>query len=187
MKTIFALLAALMLTACQPSVQFLNQDITGAAFKSDLTLTTFDGQPLQLNQSNPQLTLMFFGFTTCPDVCPTTLGHMKKVMTQLGDDAAKVRVVFVTLDPERDSAQVMREYMGAFDSSFIGARADLATTTELAKGYQVTFEKIGNPAMYMLKHSANTYIIDTAGKTRVSIPYNTDASSIVHDVRQLLK
>lgn len=176
-----------LLMACKPSAQFLNADVTGAGFKTDVPLMTTTGNQLQLNQPNPsQVTALFFGFTQCPDVCPTTLGTMKLVTKELGSDASKLRVVFVTVDPERDSMQVMKEYIGAFDPHFIGAYTDLPHTKQLATGYQVTFEKVGDPAFYTMNHSANIFLIDAAGRTRVSIPYGSSASSIAHDVKQLL-
>ncbi|WP_189493181.1 SCO family protein [Formosimonas limnophila] len=176
-----------LLAACQPSAQFLNKDITGSGLKTETPLTAADGENFQLNQASPQVTAVFFGFTQCPDVCPTTMGQMKLVMDELGADADKLRVVFVSVDPERDTREILKQYTSTFNPKFIGASTDLANTQKLARDYQITFEKVGTGPNYMVNHTANSYLIDRAGKTRVSIPYNTDAKTIAHDIKQLLK
>lgn len=187
LRTLLCLAFITLLAACQPSTQFLNKDITGAGLKTTVPLITADGQTLALNQANPQVTVVFFGFTQCPDVCPTTLGHMKLVTDELGADADKLRVVFVSVDPERDTQEVLKQYTSAFNPKFIGASTDLPNTQKLARDYQITFEKVGNGSSYMINHTATSYLIDQSGKVRVSIPYNTDAKTIAHDIKQLLK
>ncbi|MGL4766813.1 MAG: SCO family protein [Formosimonas sp.] len=181
-------LCAALLVACQPaSVSFLNSNITGAQLHTSVALHSTDGASLHLNAANLQpVTAVFFGFTMCPDVCPTTLGHLKIVKQQLGADADKLRVILVSLDPERDSMAVLQQYTAAFASGFIGAATDLPNTQRMAQDLGISFEKIGSGEFYMLKHSANLYLIDAQGRFRVSIPYGTPPDSIAHDVRQLM-
>lgn len=193
-KKILGLGLMLALAACSPnspsSLKFLNQNVSGAGFSSQIELTSGAGEKIKLNAPTPnQVTALFFGFTQCPEICPTTLGTMKLVKQGLEAkqvDSKQLRVVFVSLDPERDSQQILKEYTSAFDPSFIGAATDLASTQSLAKSYNVTFEKVGKSEFYTLNHSANLYLIDAEGHTRVSVPYGAKADLIVHDVMQLL-
>ncbi|TDR32576.1 SCO family protein [Hydromonas duriensis] len=181
---------ALGLTACSPAPQFLNQNVSGAGLQTSVELTTAAGQPLQLNAALPNhVTALFFGFTQCPEVCPTTMGTMKLVKQALqkeGVDPNLLRVVFLSVDPERDTASILNAYTAAFDPSFIGVSTDLTRTKEVAKAYNVTFEKVGTGEFYTMNHTANLYLIDSTGRTRVSVPYGASADSIVHDVKQLL-
>ena len=176
-------LLILLLTACQPSsVQFLNSNILGQGLKTEVPLRTADGQFLQLNAPNADVTAVFFGFTMCPEICPTTMGNLKIVKQQLPN----LRVILVTLDPERDTAAVLKQYTAAFGNDFIGAYTDLPSTQIMAKDLGITFEQVGTGAFYMLNHSANLYLIDKQGRFRVSIPYGTKPDAIAHDVRQLI-
>ena len=181
-------LCALFISACQPaSTQFLNTNITGSALKTQVPLTTSDSQTLQLNAPNPkQITAVFFGFTMCPDVCPTTLGNLKLVKQQLAKDADQLRVILVSLDPERDTPEILKQYTQAFGGDFIGAATDLTHTPILAKDLGITYEKIGSEKYYMVKHTGNLYLIDRGGRFRVSIPYGADVKSITYDVKQLI-
>ena len=186
-KRILLGVITLTLCACQPKTQFLNNDIQGAGLATRVPLNTDDGQPLQLNAPHPaQVTVVFFGFTQCPDVCPTTMGEMKLVKQKLGADADKLRVVLVSIDPERDTAAVLKQYTEAFDPHFIGASTSPQQTKILAKDLNISYEKVGSEPFYTMKHSANSYLVDPQGRFRVSIPYGTKPESIAHDVKQLL-
>ena len=177
----------LALTACQPTAQYLNSNITASNLRTDIPLTSHKGEPLQINSPQKgKVSAVFFGYTQCPDICPTTLGKMKIVMEQLGADADKVRVVFVTVDPERDTGALLKEYMGAFNPTFTGAYTDPAQTKTMANQFQVVYEKVGTGPNYIVNHTANLYLLDENGRTVVSVPYEAKPETIVHDIKQML-
>lgn len=175
------------LTACQPSAQYLNSNITASNLRTDIPLTSHKGETLQINSPQKgKVSAVFFGYTQCPDVCPTTLGKMKLVMDGLGADADKVRVVFVSIDPERDTPALLKEYMAAFNPTFTGAYTDPEHTRQMAKQFQVVFEKVGTGPNYIVNHTANLYLLDENGRTTVSVPYEAKPETIVHDIKQML-
>lgn len=177
----------LALTACQPTAQYLNSNITASNLRTDIPLTSHKGEPLQINSPQKgKVSAVFFGYTQCPDICPTTLGKMKIVMEQLGADADKVRVVFVTVDPERDTGALLKEYMGAFNPTFTGAYTDPAQTKTMANQFQVVYEKVGTGPNYIVNHTANLYLLDENGRTVVSVPYEAKPETITHDIKQML-
>ena len=177
----------LALTACQPTAQYLNGNITASNLRTDIPLTSHKGEPLQINSPQKgKVSAVFFGYTQCPDICPTTLGKMKIVMEQLGADADKVRVVFVTVDPERDTGALLKEYMGAFNPTFTGAHTDPAQTKTMANQFQVVYEKVGTGPNYIVNHTANLYLLDENGRTVVSVPYEAKPETITHDIKQML-
>ena len=178
---------SLVLTACQPTAQYLNSNITASNLHTDIPLTSHRGEPLQINSPQKgKVSAVFFGYTQCPDICPTTLGKMKIVMEQLGADADKVRVVFVTVDPERDTGALLKEYMGAFNPTFTGAYTDPAQTKTMANQFQVVYEKVGTGPNYIVNHTANLYLLDENGRTVVSVPYEAKPETITHDIKQML-
>ena len=178
---------SLALTACQPTAQYLNGNITASNLRTDIPLTSHKGEPLQINSPQKgKVSAVFFGYTQCPDICPTTLGKMKIVMEQLGADADKVRVVFVTVDPERDTGALLKEYMGAFNPTFTGAYTDPAQTKTMATQFQVVYEKVGTGPNYIVNHTANLYLLDENGRTVVSVPYEAKPETITHDIKQML-
>ncbi len=179
--------AVATLTACQPAPQYLNSNVTASNLHTDMPLTAQNGEPLQVNAPQKgKVSAVFFGYTQCPDICPTTLGKMKIVMDKLGADADKVRVVFITVDPERDTPEVLKAYMAAFNPSFIGAYTDPDNTKKMAKQFQVVYEKEGAGPNYIVNHTANLYLLDENGKTIVSAPYEAKPEAIVHDIQQML-
>ncbi|AXF84627.1 SCO1 protein [Ephemeroptericola cinctiostellae] len=179
-----------VLSACSPSPQFLNQNVTGSGYATQVELKNASGGTVQLSAPAPkQVTALFFGFTQCPDVCPTTLGTMKLVKQELIKnkiDADRLRIVFVSIDPERDTPEVLKAYAAAFDPAVIGAYSSPEGTQKVAKDFNIVYEKVGAGPFYTMNHSANAYLIDSDGRTRVSIPYGTTAPVIAHDVEQLL-
>ena len=187
-KTASAALLIAVLSACQPTPQYLNTNVTASNLHTTIPLTTQNGETLQVNAPQKgKISAVFFGYTQCPDICPTTLGKMKIVMDQLGADADKVRVVFITVDPERDTPEVLKAYMAAFNPTFIGAYADpIERTREMAKQFQVVYEKEGAGSNYIVNHTANLYLLDENGKTIVSAPYEAKPDAIAHDIKQML-
>jgi protein SCO1/2 len=186
----FAALFALTLAACdggQP--KFKSTDITGVDYGRSLELTDHTGKPRRLEDFRGKAVVVFFGFTHCPDVCPTTLAEAAQAMKQLGPDADRVQVLLVTVDPERDTRQALSDYVTAFDARFLGMAGDLEATRRVAKEFKVYFEKRPGktPDGYSIDHSAQSYVIDPQGRLRLFVRHDRIAEDLAHDLRVLLK
>lgn len=182
--------AAPALTGCDragPGTAFHSIDLTGAEWGRDFQLLDADGRAVRLADFRGRCVMLFFGFTQCPDVCPTALGRAADVMRRLGPQAARLQVVFVTVDPERDSPAVMREYPRAFHPSFIGLHADLATTEATARDFKVFYRKVPTGGTYTMDHTATSYVFDPTGRLRLAVRHEQDAASVAADVARLLK
>jgi protein SCO1 len=131
--------------------------------------------------------MLFFGLTQRPDVCPTALARAADVMQRLGAQASRLQVIFITVDPERDSPAVLREYPRAFHPSFIGLHADLATTEATAKAFKVYYRKVPTGSSYTLDHTATSYVFDPTGRLRLAVRHAQDAASVTADITRLLK
>jgi len=180
----------LALAACDAvAPKFRNTDITGADYGKALELTDHHGRTRRLEDFRGKAVVLFFGFAHCPDVCPTTLADMAQVMRALGPDAERVQVLFVTVDPERDTQEVLAKYVPAFDARFLGLRGDLAATRAAAKEFKVYFEKRpGNtPGEYSVDHSAQSYVIDPQGRLRLFVRHERIAEDLAADLRTLLR
>ncbi len=187
---IAACLALAGLAACDSGApQFKSTDITGAPYGKAFALTGHDGRRVTLADFRGKVVVLFFGFTQCPDICPTALAEMARAMQALGADAERVQVLFVTLDPERDTAEILSRYVPAFDPRFLGLYGDLDTTRAVAKEFKVFFEKRpgSTPDSYSIDHSAQTYVFDTQGRLRLFVRHQRIASDLPHDVRLLLQ
>jgi protein SCO1/2 len=196
MRILFLILIALTaLVACDnkltpsvPKIAFVNTDITGIDYARKISLIDHNGQPRTLEDFRGKLVLVFFGFTQCPDVCPTTLSEMANVMQLLEKDADKVQVLFVTLDPDRDTPALLSRYVPAFHPSFLGLVGDKAATDEVAKEFKLFVQKI--PAKsgsgYTIDHTAGSYLFDMQGHIRLFIRHGQGADPIVKDIRALL-
>ena len=184
------LAAAIFLAACSPEApKFRSTDISGADFGKELALTGHDGKPRTLADFRGKLVVLFFGYTHCPDICPTTLADMAAVMKQLGADAARVQVLFVTVDPERDTPDLMAKYVPAFDPSFLGLSGDDAATQRAAKEFKIFYEKRPGsaPGAYTMDHSAQSYVLDAKGQLRLFVRHDRIAQDLAEDLRALLK
>lgn len=193
MTTIFRasaiVLAALALAACKGEApKFRSSDITGVDYGKSLSLTDHRGQARRLEDFRGKAVVLFFGFTQCPDVCPTTLADMAQVMRELGPLAERVQVLFVTVDPERDTQAVLAKYVPAFDARFLGLRGSLEATRATAKEFKVYFEKRPGtqPGAYSIDHSAQTYVIDPRGRLRLFVRHARLAQDLAPDLRTLL-
>jgi len=178
------------LAACDGGApKFKGTDITGADYGKALELTDHHGKARRLEDFRGKAVVLFFGFAHCPDVCPTTLADMAQVMRALGPDAERVQVLFVTVDPERDTQEVLAKYVPAFDARFLGLRGDLAATRAAAKEFKVYFEKRpGNtPGEYSVDHSAQSYVIDPQGRLRLFVRHERIAEDLAADLRRLLQ
>ncbi len=180
-----------MLTACQPGKpQFRGIDITGADYAQDFQLTDFDGQPRALQDFRGKAVVLFFGFTQCPDVCPTTMNEMAQVKQLLGADGDKLQVLFVSIDPERDTPVVLKAYMGSFDPSFLGLyAASPEALAQLAKDFKVYYKKVEGktPTSYSMDHTAASYIYDPQGRLRLYSRYGSKPEAVAEDIRLLLQ
>jgi protein SCO1/2 len=183
--------AVLALAACQPAPPpqvFLATDITGAAFARDFQLTDHHGRARTLADFRGKAVAIFFGYIHCPDVCPTTLSDFAAALRQLGTQADRVQVIFVTVDPERDTPELLREFVPAFNPGFLGMYTDPETLRQLAKEYKVVYQKTAVKATddYLIDHSAGTYIYDPKGNLRLLMPYGSSPDMIAQDLRTLL-
>ncbi|WP_374569379.1 SCO family protein [Ideonella sp.] len=153
----------------------------------EFSLQGSDGAELKLARYRGKLVLLVFGFTNCPEVCPTTLATLAETRKALGADAAAVQVVYVTVDPERDDVTRIRQYLGAFDASFIGGTSSPDTLAAMRKRYGVAAEKVARPGGgYGMSHSSSVYLIDREGRLRAMMPYGHEAKDFVHDLKLLL-
>jgi len=163
-------------------------DITGASFGKELSLTDYNRRPRTLADFRGKVVVIFFGYTHCPDVCPTTLAELAQVAKTLGPDGGRMQVLFVTVDPERDTPEVLRRYVPSFDPSFLGLYGDAAATARAAKEFKIYYRKQPlSGGGYTVDHSAGTYVIDPQGKLRLFAQYGQGAAAMVHDIRMLLK
>lgn len=193
MRKLWLLLALAGCGPVEPTVMPLKntvaEDITGAQYAKNFNLTDPGGRKRTLADFHGKVVAVFFGYTHCPDVCPTTLYDFSQAMTLLGKDANKVQVLFVTLDPERDTPQKLAQFVPAFNPTFLGLYADPAHTAQVAKDYQVYYrkqpvDKLGN---YSIDHSAFTYVYDADGHVRLRMPYGEAPADITSDIRQLIR
>jgi protein SCO1/2 len=188
---IFAAIAACAaLAACTPDgPKFQSSDVTGAAFGRNFSLTDAAGKSRTLADYRGKAVVIFFGYTQCPDVCPTTLAELAEAMKRLGPDADRVQVLFVTVDPERDTADLLGKYVPAFDPRFMGLRGDAVATEAVAKEFKIIYQKQpgATPGSYTMDHSAGTYIFDPQGRLRLYVSYGQGPEVFAHDLRELLK
>ena len=181
---------AIVLAACGArGPSFQATDLTGASFGRDFELTAPDGKPRRLADFRGKAVVMFFGYTQCPDVCPTTLAALAEAMKRLGPDADRVQVLFVTIDPERDSPALLSQYVPAFDPRFLGLYGDADATARTAKEFKILYQKApgATPASYTMDHSAGTYVFDQQGRLRLYVSNGQGADVFAHDLAQLLR
>ena len=183
------LLLAFALVACGPSgPRFNSTDITGADYGKDFRLTDHTGKLRTLADFKGKAVVMFFGYTHCPDVCPTTMAEMKQVIEKLGEDGKRVQVIFVSVDPERDTPALLAQYVPAFDPTFLGMVADLENTQKTAKDFKVIFQKVKGktPDSYTMDHTAGSYVFDPQGRLRLFVRHGGDTAPLVADLKTLL-
>ena len=185
-----AAVAGTALTACTDRKPSFNAvDITGADYAKGFTLADADGRQRTLADFKGKVVVMFFGYAQCPDVCPTTMTEMAQVKQQLGSDGDKLQVLFVTVDPERDTPAVMKAYMGAFDPAFVALIPTPEQLAALAKDYKVYYKKVEGktPTSYSMDHSAASFVYDTEGRLRLYARYGAGVPAMVSDLKTLLK
>ncbi|WP_020656721.1 SCO family protein [Massilia niastensis] len=167
---------------------FNNTDVTGLDYAKGFALVDHTGKPRTLQDFRGKVVVLFFGYTQCPDVCPTTMAEMATVMKELGPSADDVQVLFVTLDPERDTQELLSHYVPAFDKRFIGLYGNAEATARTAKEFKVFYAKVpGNePGSYTMDHTAGSYVFDRDGKLRLFLRHGQGPAPIASDLRQLL-
>ena len=178
-----------MLVACDGGPKFRSTDITGVDYGRSLELNDHTGKPRRLEEWRGKAVVLFFGFTHCPDVCPATLADVAQAVKKLGPDAGRVQVLFVTVDPERDTPEVLARYVGAFDPAFLGLYGDAGATRQAAKEFKIFFEKRpgSTPGSYSVDHSAQSYVIDPRGRLRLLLRQERIGSDLADDLRALLR
>lgn len=181
-----AAVAAIVLTQPARVQKFHAIDISGAGYARDFHLVDMDGHPRSIADYRGRVVMLFFGFTQCPSACPTELARSVDVLHRLGPLAARVQMLFVTIDPERDTPDLLRNYVHAFDPSFVGLNGDLATTAATAREFHAFYEKVPSGDTYTMNHSTFTYLFDPQGRIRLLARNELDAAAIADDLRQLL-
>ncbi len=173
----------------QRAATFNGIDITGAEYGRALELPDADGRPRTLSDFKGKVVVLFFGYTQCPDVCPTTMAELAHVKQSLGADGERVQGLFVTVDPERDTPEVIKAYAANFDPSFVALRGTAEQTSAAAREFKVFFAKAPGktPGSYTVDHTAGSYVIDREGRLRLFERYGTPAESLASDLKQLLK
>lgn len=183
--SLFFLLAAC--NAAPKATHFIGTDITGAEFGKPLTLTDHNGKLRSITDFKGMVVIMFFGYTHCPDVCPTTMSDLRQTMKLLGKDADQVQVLFITVDPDRDTQEVLAQFVPSFDKRFIGLRGSLQEVAENMGSYKIFASKVMSSAdtHYTIDHSAGLYVFDKKGAARIYMSYGQKPADIAHDVKQL--
>ena len=191
MKRRLLLLSAATLAACtaeKPKPAFKNIDISGAAYAKALSLPDANGQTRTLADFSGKVVIVFFGFAQCPDVCPTTLAEIAEVRTKLGAAGAKVQPLFVTVDPQRDTAAVLKDYVRPFGDDVVALRGTLEQTQAVARDFKVYFAKVPGKTegSYTIDHTAGSYVFDPKGNVRLFVRYGGGADALADDLRLLL-
>ena len=182
--------ATVTLVACSAEKpQFKSIDLTGADYAKGFALSDQNGKPRTLQDFAGKVVVVFFGFTQCPDVCPTSMAELAEVKKLLGPDGDKLQAIFITIDPERDTPEVLKAYMGNFDPTFIALRPTLAELPDFAKSYKVFYKKVeGRTASsYSMDHSAGSYVFDAKGQIRLYNRYGSGAEALASDIKLLMK
>ncbi len=187
---IAALAAAALVAGCdsgQP--RFKSIDVTGAEYGKSLALTGHDGRARTLADFQGKLVVLTFGFTHCPDICPTTLADVAQALKSLGRDAERVQVLFMTVDPERDTPARLAKYVPAFDPRFLGLHGDAEATQRAAKDFRIFYDKRegSSPDSYSVDHSAQIYVLDAKGRLRLFVKHESIGADLADDLRTLLR
>ena len=181
--------ASVLLACGESKPQFKAIDLTGADYARDFQLTDHNGQARSLKDFRGKVVVLFFGYTQCPDVCPTTLAEVAEARKLLGPLGEKVQGLFVTVDPERDTAEILKAYMANFDPSFLALRGTPDQLAAIAKEYKIYYKKVEGktPTSYTVDHSAASYVYDTEGRLRLYTRYGTGPQALASDLQLLLR
>jgi len=179
---------ALLMGACSPPARFNGSDLKDVGWGREFALAGHDGKPYSLDSFKGRAVILFFGYTQCPDVCPITLGSMRELMTVLGPDAQRLQVLFVTVDPERDTPQLLAQYVPSFHPSFVGLYGDSAATAKVAAEFKIFYRKQpgSNPTTYTVDHTAGSYVFDPSGRLRLYFRHGETPERMAQDLKRLL-
>ena len=189
-RLVLSSLAVLALVACSPDKpKFNGIDVTGADYAKAFTLTDHNGQSRSLSDFKGKVVVLFFGYTQCPDVCPTSMAELAEVKRLLGADGGKLQGVFVTVDPARDTTELLKAYMTNFDPSFVAFVPTADELPVIAKQFKIYYKKVDGPTptSYTMDHSAGSYVYDTQGNLRLYSRYGSGAKVLAQDIQTLLK
>ncbi|MGZ8262249.1 MAG: SCO family protein [Methylotenera sp.] len=196
MRNLFLVPLMLLLAACNPTqdtvqkppAKFVATDITGADFPNPLRLPDHTGKLRTMSDFKGKVVILYFGYMHCPDVCPTTMYDLKQTMKLLGDKADQVQVLFVTLDPERDTQEALAQFVPSFDKRFIGLRGSLQETAETIGNFKIFYSKVEGKTKndYTIDHSSGLYVFDKEGKIRLYVDYGEKPADIASDIKQIL-
>jgi protein SCO1/2 len=189
-RFLWAALAVLALAACSPEKPKFNSiDITGADYAKGFTLTDHNGQSRSLSDFKDKVVVVFFGYTQCPDVCPTSMTELAEIKRLLANDGDKLQGVFVTVDPARDTTELLKAYMTNFDPSFMAFTPTNEQLAVVAKDYKIYYKRVEGktPTSYSMDHSAGSYVYDTRGHLRLYSRYGMGAKPLAEDIQTLLK
>ena len=190
LKALFIPIFGLFLAACSPDKpQFKSIDLTGADYAKDFVLPDQNGQTRSIKEFAGKVVVVFFGFTQCPDVCPASMVELAGIKKSLGSDGDKLQGVFISVDPERDTPEILKAYMSNFDATFLALRPSLEQLPVVAKDFKIYYKKVEGktPTSYSMDHSAGNYIYDTQGRLRLYNRYGSGAEGLLSDIRLLLK
>ncbi|MDI1259678.1 SCO family protein [Aquabacterium sp.] len=169
------------------STAFKSVDITGADYAKQFSLVDFDGKKRTLSDFKGKVVFVFFGFTQCPEVCPTTMAELAEVKRRLGKDGDRVQGVFITIDPERDTAEVLKAYLTGMDPSFIGLRGSLDEVNAVSREFKVFYQKVPTKdGAYTMDHTAGGFVFDPSGQVRLFARYGLGVDALTSDIQQLL-
>ena len=187
-KNIFFIIFSLILASCAKNAEFKfnGSDISNANLNSSFELLSQTGEIKKITDFKGSVVAIFFGFTHCPDICPTSMQELKFIKESLGKQSDKLQVIFITLDPERDNQSLLNSYVPSFDKSFIGLTGSQEDINRIASQYKIFHMKVGEGDSYTIDHSSGIYIIDKDGKIRVRHPYGSKVESIIEDIQHLI-
>jgi protein SCO1 len=186
----WALATLFIVSGCsEPKPQFKAVDITGADYAQDFALQDQFGKTRTMADFKGKAVVVFFGFTQCPDACPTAMAELAEAKKLLGKDGDRLQGIFISIDPERDTAPVLKAYMDNFDPSFLALRGTLEQTALTAKKFRIYYQKVDGktPGSYTMDHSAGSYVLDPQGRIRLFTRYGSGAAALADDIRLLLK
>jgi protein SCO1/2 len=188
MRTLLIFITAMLLAACGQPPKFNATELNGVGWGKDFALTDHNGKARTLADFRGKAVILFFGYTQCPDVCPTNLSNMREVLGKLGSDADRVQMLFMTVDPARDTPALLKEYVPSFHPTFLGLYADAAHTAATAKEFKVFYVKQpgSTPTTYTVDHTAGSYVFDPQGKLRLYVKHGDTPERIAEDLKRLL-
>ena len=190
LRALFFVVVAMLLGCGDHNLPFKATPVADTPSAANFTLTDQFGATRSLTEFRGKVVSLFFGFTHCPDICPTHLARQAEVMRQLGPQADQVAVLFVSLDPERDTPEALKRYMDAFDPRFIALTGSSAETSKVAKQYKIFWQKtpLPNSALtYTIDHTTNSFVIDQKGRLRVTVPHEMSAADVTHDLKLMIE